>query len=89
MVRRSSRFGYTSHKLHQLSLEEDRLSRLTTPALATASTFRYPAHTDRSLHGWHNFTREVWADPFSLAATKGMDSLATFPRDVLVRENVK
>ena len=55
--------------------ERKRTYHLTTPSLATASTFRCPLHTDRSLHARHNFTREVWTVPFSLATTKGMDSL--------------
>ena len=32
-------------------------------------------HRHKCLHAYNNFMIEVWTDPLSLAATKGMDSL--------------
>ena len=79
MVLLSSRFHYATHMYHLVSLEAD-----TRDALQHLLSQRLPAfvaahtQTPKCSHACYNFTIEVWAVPFSLAATKGMDSFFVF-----------
>ena len=73
-VLRSSRFSYISYKFHHPLLEESGHG-----ALQHLPTQRLPpfvivhTQTPKCFHDYNNFTLEVWADPFSLAATGGVD----------------
>ncbi len=65
---------FTTHRTNHPSVEADEHKYLTTPSIATPSSFQYHSYKNRNSHTYNTFTIEVWTVPVSLAATQGIDS---------------